>query len=144
MIYFDTSYLVRLYLRDHGFAEVRELAAREEIVVSIHGRVETAAALHRAFRERRLNQEDFQHLLRQFRADYAGGGIQWLPLTDAVFERAETAFLDTPADTYLRAADALHLACAADHGLQEIYSNDRHLLTAASLFGLRGVNLIGA
>lgn len=144
MIYFDTSYLVRLYIRDNGFAEVRKLAASDEIVVSIHARVETSAALHRAFRERRLGLEEFQHLLRQFQADYSTGGILWLPLTDTVFDRAECTFVAAPANIYLRAADALHLACAAHHGLPEIYSNDRHLLAAASLFGLRGVNLIAA
>lgn len=142
MIYLDTSYLVRLYLRDIGFSEVRILAASNETAVSVHGRAETTAALHRAFRERRLSEKDFQHLLRQFRTDYSGGGIRWLPLTEAVFARVETAFLTAPADAFLRAADATHLACAAEHEFRDIYSNDRHLLAAAPLFGLRGVNLI--
>ena len=42
-----------------------------------------------------------------------------------------------PAATFLRASDALHLACAAGNGFTEIYFNDRHFLAAAPLFGLR-------
>lgn len=38
----------------------------------------------------------------------------------------------------MRAADALHLASASAHGFREIYSNDRHVLASAPLFGLRG------
>ena len=40
-----------------------------------------------------------------------------------------------------RAADALHLACAAEAGLGDVYSSDRHLVAAAPHFGLRAVTL---
>ena len=54
----------------------------------------------------------------------------------------ETVFATAPASTYLRAAGAIHLATAAEHGFAEIFSNDKHLLAAAPLFGLRGMNVI--
>ena len=142
MIYFDTSYLARLYIDDHGFAEVRALAASQSVMAAVFGRSETVAALHRAYRERRSSEQVFRQQVRQFQDDCSQGAFTWLPLTSEVLQRVEDVYLHAPASAFLRAADALHLACAREHGFTEIYSNDRHLLTAAPLFGIKGVNLI--
>lgn len=47
-----------------------------------------------------------------------------------------------PSTVFLRSADALHLACAATHGFQDVYTNDRHMLKAAGHFHLTGVNVL--
>jgi len=48
-----------------------------------------------------------------------------------------------PAAVFLRAADAIHLATAAESEFRIVYSNDAHLLAAAKYFGIEGRNVIG-
>jgi predicted nucleic acid-binding protein len=142
VIYFDTSYIVRLYTEDRGWETVRRLAAGDHIACCLLGRAETVAALHRKFREGTLADGDFRTLLAEFDADCNANGFRWLPLSLAVVVRLAAVLRRMPATTAIRAADGLHLACAAENGYRSIYSNDRHLLAAAAHFGLKGVNVI--
>ena len=143
MLYFDTSYLVRLYLEDTGFKQVRAKAESTTAIGSAwHAQAEVVSALHRSFRERDLDQGAFLALLEQFASDSKSGLFQWLPLTESIQQRLEIAYRRAPGTVFLRAADALHLACAAENNFNEVHSNDRHLLAAAPLFGLKGVNII--
>jgi len=142
-VYYDTAFLFKVQSSEPDSPRVRAHAITVEgLVCSIHGRAEFASICHRKFREGSASLHQVRSLLAQLHADTAAGGIRWLPVSEAMVERVEAICCTAPATTFLRAADALHLACAVEHGYRKIYSNDRHLLAAAPLFGLRGVDLI--
>ena len=63
-------------------------------------------------------------------------------MTSDLLEKARTAVLEIPSTVFLRSGDALHLACAEEHGFQEVYTNERHMLKAARHFHLTGVNVL--
>ena len=143
MIYFDTSYLVRLYYDDPGAEAVRALAATDNVACASHGHAEMIAAFHRKLREGAIGLPAYRALLGQVRAHNEAGAFQWLVQSPEIFDRIASVFAQLPASVFLRAADALHLATAAEHGLTVVYSNDSHLLAAASHFGIVGKNVIG-
>ncbi|WP_043583826.1 type II toxin-antitoxin system VapC family toxin [Geminisphaera colitermitum] len=143
--YYDTAYLLKLYWPEPGADLVRAHAATiDTLVCSLHGRAELIAAAHRKVREGTATLTHVEALLEQVASDQTAGALNWLPITELHLNRVTEVFRHAPGTVYLRAADALHLASAAEEGFNEIYSNDRHLLAAAPLFGLRGVDVIVA
>ena len=142
MIYFDSTYVARLYLEDPGWQPVRELATHAPITCNILGRAEVVAAIHRKFREGLFTLDQYRQVLEQFALDCDAGAFVWLPLSDALTARIAAVYESLPKTVFLRAGDAIHLASAADHALMEIYSNDQRLLAAAPHFGLKGINII--
>ena len=144
MAYFDTTFIIRLYVDQPGYVEVRQLAATgsEPVASASIGRSETMAALHRKLREGNLGTNDYQQLLNRLFADEKIGAFLWHPLTNAVMRRLEKVWPALPASVYLRSAEAIHLATAAENQHHVVYSNDRHFLAAAPAFGLTGRNPI--
>ena len=142
MIYFDSSYIVRLYLDDPGWEAVRELSARAPVACCIHGYAEVVATIHRKFREGVFTRHQYRQVLEQFAVDCSEKGFRWLPLSLGVAARVAAGYETLPQTVFLRAADALHLACAAENRFREIYTNDQRLLAAAEHFGLKGINVI--
>ncbi len=143
MIYFDTSYLVRLYYSDGGAEAVRALAATDHVACAAHGRVEMIAVFHRKLREGTIRPAGYVALLRQLRAHNELGAFRWLAQDEDILSRIADVYAKLPATVFLRAADAIHLATAAGSGFQIVYSNDVHLLNAAKHFGIEGRDIIG-
>jgi len=82
-------------------------------------------------------------ILKDVEEDEQNGVWQWFGVTSELLERARKAVLEIPGTAFLRAGDALHLACAEEHDFQEVYTNDRHMLKAARHFHLTGANVLG-
>jgi predicted nucleic acid-binding protein len=142
MLYFDTSYLVRLYTSDPGWEKVRELARTDRLACCLHGRAETVAAFHRKLREGAILRRELKTLLMEFDRDSEAGAFRWLPMSPSVVERLSSTYASLPSTVAVRAADAIHLACAAEAGFGKIFSNDARLLLAAPHFGVVGENVL--
>jgi predicted nucleic acid-binding protein len=145
MIYFDTAYVVKCYLPEPGFGQVRSLLNHHQSAACcIFGRLEFTAAIQRAVRERRLHANAVTTIQSILAADDDSGLWNWLPLTTALLESAAIAIRMAPVTVAIRAADALHLVSARESGCGQIYTNDRHVIAAAPHFGMQAINIIKA
>jgi predicted nucleic acid-binding protein len=144
VIYFDAAYIAKCYLNEPGAERVREVAYGADGLAScVLARLEFASILKRNVRERHVTRREMRAILKDFEEDEQNGVWQWLGVTSELLERAREAVLDIPSTVFLRSGDALHLACAEEHGFQEVYTNDRRMLKAAWYFHLTGVNVVG-
>lgn len=89
-----------------------------------------------------MSKGQFESLVGQFEIDCEQSGYTWYSTTPETAEKLLEDYRKLPSTVFLRGADALHLACARENRHKEIYSNDRHLLAAASRFGLKACNVI--
>ena len=99
---------------------------------------EVVSVFHRKAREGVITDTHYRDLIDSFRDHTQEGLWTFVPMTDRLLIKVVTAMRGLPATIYLRAGDAVHLTTASDLGEREIWSNDRHLLAAASHFGLIG------
>jgi predicted nucleic acid-binding protein len=144
VIYFDAAYVAKCYLNEPGADRVRELAYGADGLASCElARLEFAAILKRHVRERHVTRREMTAILKDFEEDEQNGVWQWFGVTSDLLEKARKAVLDLPTTVFLRSSDALHLACAEEHGFQEVYTNDSHMLKAARHFHVTGVDVLG-
>jgi len=142
MIYLDSSYIFKCYINEPGTREILSLVQNSSgCGSSLHAKAEFWSGLHRRICETVTPVRDAQKIWRQFEQDERAGVWHWLPLNGLVVRRACETFERLPSDVFLRSADALHLACAAENRFTKVYSGDRILLGAATYFGIEGVSV---
>ena len=142
MSYFDSAYIAKFYLDEPESERVRSLAeSLGHVRCAVIGQIEVAAVFHRKLREGAFDTGAFREVMAQFEDDCTQGLWTWLPVTAALATRVAGVFARLPRSVFLRAADALHLISAQEHGLREIYTNDRHMSGAARHFRLKPVTV---
>ena len=138
-LYFDTAYIAKCYFNEPGAAKIREFARRASSLNSSALCIaELACVIHRNLRERSVSPTQAARLRDQVSEDIHNEVWRLIPMTNRLLQRVESLVRGLPADCFLRSGDAIHLTSAIDAGFEEIWTNDRHLLAAASQVGIRG------
>jgi predicted nucleic acid-binding protein len=104
--------------------------------------LELFAALKRHEREGNLDGDALQAVFALLDRDEERGLWRWIPVTDRLVRTACRRVRTVSGAEFVRAADALHLTCAADNGFDAIYSHDQRMLDAAACFGLEGRDIL--
>jgi predicted nucleic acid-binding protein len=136
ILYLDTSALVKRYLTEAGSADVKAWISQSQLAsTSILTRAEMGAAITKAARMNWITEEQGQHILGMFRAEWEIFGR--LPVNEATVQRADVLACKHG----LRGYDAVHLASALLYrdGLGEniaMATYDRALWQAVRIEGL--------
>jgi uncharacterized protein len=103
--YFDTSALIKRYVRERGSTRVVSLMRRHELLSSAITPVEVMSALSRRRRDRELSEEDFAATASRVQSEQ----IRWelVEVGETVLNRAEEIVQGT---VPMRALDAVHVA----------------------------------
>jgi predicted nucleic acid-binding protein len=105
-------------------------------------RAELACVFRRHVREGSLKAAQARTLHAMFLEDVRDGAWNLLPVTSELLEGLESKLSKLrKRDLFLRAGDAVHLVTAAEAGFREVWTNDRHMLSAARSFGLKGCSV---
>ena len=138
-MYLDTAYIAKFYFNEPESSRVRDLVRKADAVhSSLWALAEFHAVLHRRMREGAASPDDTRELATRFSDHVEDGLWNLIPVTEALLRRTGASIISAPPDLYLRTADAVHLLTARESGDREVWTNDRHMLKAASYFGLTG------
>jgi predicted nucleic acid-binding protein len=138
-VYLDTCYIAKFYFNEAESARVRELVKKADVIrSSLWAMAEFHAVIHRHLREGSLSDKDARAVAERFSVHVAAGLWNLVSVNEALLRRTSALMVSAPKDLFLRTADAVHLATACEIGEREVWTSDRHMLAAASYFGLAG------
>jgi len=138
-MYLDSAYVAKYYVNEPDATAVRKLIRRAANVCSSSWAVvEVTGVFHRHVRQGSLTLAQGRHLMDLFTKHVESDLWHLIPVSDALLRRTAQLVRGLFRNVPLRAGDAIHLATALDAGEAEIWTNDRHLLAAASHFGILG------
>ncbi|HEY4165837.1 MAG TPA: type II toxin-antitoxin system VapC family toxin [Reyranella sp.] len=136
MLYFDTSFLVPLFLQEATSARIERVMAGlagQDLATSHWTRVEFSSLLAREVRMGGLDSKTAREVDAEFEGVAQQSFVVLVPSVDD-FDLAKQ-YIDRH-QSGLRAGDALHLAIAQNHSSTQIYSLDNTLLRAGRQLGL--------
>ncbi|NJL61617.1 MAG: type II toxin-antitoxin system VapC family toxin [Methylacidiphilales bacterium] len=131
MIYLDTSFLAPFYIQEATSTSVETILLNiptEQLAISDWTIVEFTSLVSRRVRMSELNLEQMEAVINSFKEDVAQSYTVFT-VTSADFILAAEFIQQW--ETGLRAGDALHLAIARNHSIENLLSLDRGLIDAA-------------
>lgn len=138
-MYLDTCYIAKFYFNEAESARVRDLVKNADAIrSSVWAMAEFHAVIHRQLREGAISARDARLVAARFSAHVEAGLWSLVPVTEALLRRTSALMVSAPKELFLRTADAVHLATASELGERDVWTSDRHMLAAASYFGVAG------
>jgi len=131
LIYLDTSFLAPFYIQEATSTSVETILLNiptEQLAISDWTIVEFTSLVSRRVRMSELNLEQMEAVINSFKED-AAQSYTVFTVTSADFILAAEFIQQW--ETGLRAGDALHLAIARNHSIENLLSLDRGLIDAA-------------
>ena len=138
-MYVDSAYIAKYYVNEPDAVAVRQLIRNaDHVCSSAWALIEVTCVFHRHVREGSLTAAQGRELADLFGQHAESDVWNLIPVNESLVRTTATLIRGLTTTVPLRAGDAIHLATALDAGERELWTSDRHLLAAATHFGLSG------
>jgi predicted nucleic acid-binding protein len=134
---FDSCYVLKMLCREPDSLAVVKLVGDDGVMAcAAHGRAEVVVALHRKVRNGELSEGDCRAALDRLELDTSSGQLIWMSIGEPAYRILTSVYAQHGKSLPMRSADAMHLACAVEHGFGTVWSSDRQMQSGARAFGI--------